>query len=103
MYSIKIDTSTQIQPMPIRFVRMVQFTLLVKVEGRLREFNFRKLKNPAEEIFDVNVCNERGDRFCFNMQKKDNGWRIEGGELPKWILQNETNLNEAIEDELRRW
>ena len=89
--------------MPIRFVRMVQFTRLVKVEGRLREFNFRKLKSPEEESFNVNVSNERGDRFFFNMQKKDNSWRIEPGELPKWILQNETNLNEAIEDELRQW
>jgi hypothetical protein len=103
MYSIKIDTSVQIQPMPIRFVRMVQFTRLVKVEGRLREFNFRKLRDPAEEIFNVNVCNERGDRFFFNMQKKDNGWKIEAGEVPNWVVQSEPSLNKEIEDELRRW
>jgi len=103
MYSIKIDTCIQIHPMPIRFVRMVQFTRLIKVEGRLREFNFRKLKSPEEEMFNVNVCNERGDRFFFNMQKKETTWRIESGEFPNWVLQHETNLNEAIEDELRRW
>jgi hypothetical protein len=103
MYSTKIDICVQIQPMPIRFVRMVQFTRLVKVEGRLREFNFRKLRNPAEEMFNVNVCNERGDRFFFNMHKKDKGWRIEPGEVPKWVVQSEITLNAVIEDELKRW
>ena len=89
--------------MQINFTKVVHFTRLIKAGGRLREFNFRKLKGPAEGIFDVNVCNERGDRFFFNMQKKDNDWKIGAGELPGWIVQNETNLNEAIEDELRRW
>ena len=88
--------------MPIRFVRMVQFTRLVKAEGRLREFNFRKVKSP-EEAFSVNVCNQRGDRIIFGMQKKENGWRIQPGEIPGWILQNENNLNEVIEDELKNW
>jgi hypothetical protein len=82
---------------------MVQFTRLVKMEGRLREFNFRKMRTPDEEQFSVNVCNERGDRILFNMEKKDNGWRIQSTELPKWILQNEGRLNEAIEDELKNW
>jgi hypothetical protein len=82
---------------------MVQFTRLVKMVGRLREFNFRKMRTPDEEQFSVNVCNERGDRILFNMEKKDNGWRIQSTELPKWILQNEGRLNEAIEDELKNW
>ena len=89
--------------MHMQFVKMIQFSRLVKAEGRLREYNFRKIKSPDGEMFSVNVCNERGDRITFNMQKKDNGWRIQPGEIPKWILQNETNLNEAIEDELRNW
>lgn len=87
--------------MPIRFVRLVQFTRLVKAEGRLREFNFKKERSPDEEKFSVNVCNERGDRILFHMQKKDTGWRIQAGELPKWILQHENSLHEVIEEELR--
>jgi hypothetical protein len=89
--------------MPIRFVRLVQFTRLVKAEGRLREFNFNKVKSPDEEVFSVNVCTERGDRIFFNMKKKESNWRIMPDELPKWISQNETMLNQAIEDELRNW
>ncbi|MDZ4795216.1 MAG: hypothetical protein SGI83_13125 [Bacteroidota bacterium] len=87
--------------MPLRFVRLVQFTRLVKAEGRLREFNFKKERSPDEERFSVNVCNERGDRILFNMQKKDTGWRIQAGEIPKWILQHENSLHEVIEEELR--
>ena len=81
---------------------MVQFTRLVKAEGRLREFNFRKVKSPEEE-FSVNVCTERGERIIFGMQKKDTGWQIQPGEIPGWILQNENSLNDAIEDELKNW
>ncbi len=87
----------------IQFVKMIQFTRLVKMEGRLREFNFRKMRNSEEELFSVNVCNERGDRILFNMHKKDNNWRIQSADLPKWILQNESRLDEAIEDELKNW
>ena len=53
------------------FVKLIQFTRLVKAEGRLREFNFRKVKTPDEEVFSVNVCTERGDRIVFTMQKNE--------------------------------
>lgn len=85
----------------MQFVKMLQFTRLVKAEGRLREFNFRKLRGTEEETFSVNVCNDRGDRILFDMQKKDNGWRILSAELPKWIIQNEKELDQVIEEELK--
>ena len=84
----------------MQFVRMIQFTRLVKADGRLREFNYRKIKSPDKELFDVNVCNDRGDRIIFCMQKKEDNWRIIPGQLPQWILQNEKNLDEGIKDEL---
>jgi len=87
----------------MQFLKMVQFTRLVKAEGRLREFNFRKLRKPDEELFSVDVCNERGDRIIFSMQKQENGWRIQPGELPKWISLNEKKLHDVIEDELKNW
>jgi len=89
--------------MPVQFVKMIQFTLLVKAEGRRREFNFRKLKSPDEELFNVNVCNDRGDRIIFTMQKKEDAWRIIPGQLPQWILQTENNLDEGIKQELVNW
>ena len=91
----------------MQFVRMVQFTRLVKINGRLREFNFRKLKSPDEELFTVNVCNDRGDRIVFNMKKKDNSWQIATekptDKLPDWISQGEPELGVAIDDELQYW
>jgi len=35
------------------------------------------------------------------MQKEDNGWKIQSKELPVWIINNETNLCELIENELQ--
>jgi hypothetical protein len=84
----------------MQFVRMVQFTRLVKADGRLREFNFRKINTQEEEMFNVNVCNDRGERVFFSMQKKEDVWRIIPGQLPQWILQNEKKLDECIKDEL---
>ena len=84
----------------MQFVKMVQFTRLVKAEGQLREFNFRKLKTDGLPLFTVNVCNERGDRIIFEMQKNDADWKINSSEIPKWILQSESNIGAVIEDEL---
>jgi hypothetical protein len=84
----------------MQFVKMVQFTRLVKADGQLKEFNFRKLNNPGDPLFTVNVCTERGDRIIFNIQKKDNNWKIQSDEIPKWVLQNENSLGAVIEDEL---
>jgi hypothetical protein len=84
----------------MNFVKLIQFTRLVKVDGRLREFNFRKLRSAEGGLFSVNVCNERGDRILFNMEKQDAGWRIQPNELPLWVVQSEKKLDEVIEDEL---
>ena len=87
----------------MQFVRMVQFTRLVKINGRLREFNFRKLKSPNEELFSVNVVNDRGDRILFNMKKEGSAWKILGERLPDWIIEGEGELGQSIEDELQYW
>ena len=82
---------------------MIQFSLLVKAGNRVREFNFRKLKNPDEEQLTVNVCDERGDRILFDMHKRDGNWRITPDGLPAWITQSEDQLRNAVEQELTRW
>lgn len=87
----------------MQFVRMVQFTRLVKIKGRLREFNFRKLKSPGEDVLSVNVVNDRGDRILFNMKKGDSGWKFSTEMLPDWITLGEKELNDAVEDELQYW
>lgn len=89
--------------MHLEFSRMIQFSLLVKAGNRVREFNFRKLKNPGEEQLSVNVCDERGERILFDMHKTEGHWRIAPAGLPAWITQSEDQLRNAVEKELTRW
>lgn len=88
--------------MSIRFVKMIQFSRLLKAGERVREFNFRKLKTTDEEQFSVNVSDERGNRVYFNMFKKEKDWKIVQAQLPPWIIQSEANLHDLIEDELSK-
>ncbi len=88
--------------MRIEFIRMLQFTLLVKAGDRLREFNFRKLR-PAEEMaqFSVNVCDERGVRYFFTMQKAENSWELHATDrLPLWVEQHWAAISHALDREL---
>ncbi len=85
--------------MEMRFIRAVQFTRLLKANGRLREFNFRRAKSPDGYIYYVNVCDDRGDRILFHLQKADNTWRLAQQHLPAWIVQQESKLHELIEEE----
>ena len=82
-------------------IRNIQFSKLLKAEGRYREFNFRKSANEGKIIFNVDVTDDRNNRILFRMQKEDNGWKIQSKELPVWIINNETNLCELIENELQ--
>lgn len=82
-------------------IRNIQFSKLVKAEGRFREFNFRRSANGETVVFNVDVTDDRNNRILFRMQKEDNTWKIESKELPVWIINNETNLCQLIENELQ--
>jgi hypothetical protein len=64
--------------MIVQFNRNIQFTKLIKAEGRLREFNFRKVNGLHEELF---ISTDQP--------------------VPEWVKTNSTRFNEAIEEELR--
>lgn len=89
--------------MQVKFEKLIQFSRQFRAGERQREFNFRKLKSTDGEAFSVNVSDERGNRILFNMQKKENEWKIVQAELPPWILQSEANLNKVIEEELSNY
>ena len=89
--------------MQIHFTKVVHFTRLIKAGGRLREFNFRKLRlEDQPELFTVDTVDDRGNRILLRMQKNDNHWAIIPQILPRWIPENEDKLHEAIEDELQK-
>lgn len=87
--------------MQIRFVKNIQFTRLVKADGRLREFNFRKLKGTDQELFSIDVVDDRGNRIIFQLRKENGGWKLAEQQLPKWIVEHEQTFNDIIEEELR--
>jgi hypothetical protein len=86
--------------MNIQFKKNIQFTKIVKAEGRLREFNFRKLGGINEGFFTVDVVDDRGNRIMFRMQKEDNQWKIVEQPLPSWILSSENEFHGLIEESL---
>lgn len=89
--------------MKIEFNKNIQFTKLIKADGHLREFNFRKINNTGGGLFSVDVSDDRGNRKMFKMQKEQNAWKLQDSEqFPEWIIKNEGLLNEMIEEELLR-
>ncbi len=88
--------------MQIHFTKVVHFTRLIKAGGRLREFNFRKLRQLEEEIFSVDTVDDRGNRILFYMRNNNSTWSISPQPLPTWVVENEAKLNEHILDELQR-
>ena len=84
------------------FVKNVQFSRLVKADGSLREFNFRKHTDPqGQTLFSVDVCDLRNNRIAFKMQHNESAWKIVQAPLPEWVVKNEQVLNQLIEEELR--
>ena len=87
--------------MQIQFIKNIQFTKLIKADGHLREFNFRKLSGFQDELFTVDVSDDRGNRIMFRMRKEDGTWKIIAQPLPEWVVKNETVFHDLIEEELR--
>ena len=79
----------------------IQFSKLVKTEGRLREFNFRKSNPNGKVLFFVDVTDDRSNRIIFQMIKDNDSWKIQPQLLPDWIVKNENKFHELIEDELK--
>ena len=87
--------------MQFKFTKNIQFTKLIKVNGRLKEFNFRKPNGKQEGLFTVDVIDENARRIIFSMEKKDNIWKITNTQLPAWVIDKEDSFNEIIEEEFK--
>lgn len=81
-------------------IKNIQFTRLYKVNGYLKEFNFRKSNASLQGSMSVDTVDDRGNRIMFFMEKKEKGWSILPQELPQWIAEQENNFDEAIQGEL---
>jgi hypothetical protein len=75
------------------------FSKLIKLDGRLREFNFRKATS-AQNSFHVDVTDDRGQRIMFYMQKDVDGeWNAQLNSLPNWLQYATPFLSTAIKEE----
>lgn len=75
------------------FTRNIQFSLLIPVNGRLREFNFLR-RNP--ELYEADIADESGDRYYFRLLKQNEQWRINGIDLPLWLRRLEELVDKAV-------
>jgi hypothetical protein len=87
--------------MELKYVRNIQFTRLIKCDGQLKEFNFRKPNGKQEGPFTVDVIDAKGNRIIFNMEMKENVWKITTQQLPPWVLESEPAFHEIIEEEFK--
>ena len=72
---------------------LIQFTLMVPINNRLREFNFRK---RSEERYDCNTADERGERYYFSLIKLNDQWTIEDTQLPGWLRSHKDSIVQAL-------
>lgn len=76
----------------------IAFTIVIKINGRLKEFNFRKRNNS---LYDGNTNDEYSIRYYFQLQKEDiGGWQLSGQSLPPWIINNHQVVVEALESKI---
>jgi len=82
------------RPMP--YLKNIAFTSLIKVNGRLREFNFRK---RSESLYDGDTNDERGERYFFKIEKVNDEWTLSGMQVPSWLSQQEEAIGRAVQQQ----
>jgi hypothetical protein len=86
------------------FTKNIQFSRLVKADGAMREFNFRRHSDSqGSMLFSVDVCDLRNNRIFFKMAQSEKTWKIIQTALPDWVTKNEQVFNELIQEELRNF
>ena len=83
----------------LHFTKNVHFTKLVKIADRLREFNFRRVPDATEQLFHVDVSDDRGNRIVFRLRKNQSQWEIVEQSLPQWVYSTEKIISDVITEE----
>lgn len=84
--------------MDTTFKKIIHFTRLVKISGRLREFNYRKNNMAGEYVFDVDTADDRGNRVFCRLTKAEDKWSLTSKQdLPAWINDNKEQLVSELE------
>lgn len=78
-------------------MKNIQFTVLIKAGGLLREFNFRKSAGPAGALFAIDVADIRGERHYLMFRQENDQWVLKTIEIPEWIKEVLPNIKEVIQ------
>lgn len=77
--------------------RNVQFTNLIKADGRLHEFNFRKSLNADGPLFTVDVADKNGSRHYIFFHFTEKRWILKTRNIPAWIEEVIPQIQQAID------
>lgn len=81
------------------FNKIVHFTRLIKINGRLREFNYRKNNSAGSYVFDVDTADDRGNRLFFRLIKEENEWDLSSKlAVPDWVTDHKELLITELEE-----
>ena len=80
------------------YKKNIQFSRLIKINGQLKEFNFRKA-TPESKVYNVDIGDERGNRHIWSMEYEEGHWKIKRGFVPEWIAEAESLLDATIQEE----
>jgi hypothetical protein len=75
----------------------IQFTNLIKADGRLHEFNFRKSVTANGPLFTVDVADKNGSRHYIFFHFADKHWLLKTRNNPAWIEEVIPKIQQAIE------
>lgn len=78
-------------------IRNIQFTVLIKAGGLLREFNFRKSVGQTGNLFTIDVADIRGERHYLIFRQENNQWILKTAEIPDWIKEVVPKISERIQ------
>jgi hypothetical protein len=77
-------------------VKNIQFTILIKAGGHLREFNFRKSSGIFGVVFMVDVAELSGIRHYLMFRQEDEQWVLQTVDMPGWLTEVLPRIHEAI-------
>ncbi|HEY4874614.1 MAG TPA: hypothetical protein VIH86_03520 [Puia sp.] len=81
------------------FQKLKQFSVNLKVNGLIREFNFLKRRSAAVPTYHIDFSDERGTRHYFSLVQDGGHWSIAGSAAPDWIRGAEKILENTVQEQ----
>jgi hypothetical protein len=83
----------------MQYLKNIAFTMLIRANGRIREFNFRKKRSAEKPLYEIDVCDESGSRHYFTAAKISDRWQLSEPNVPVWVKEVANSFHELIEEQ----